>query len=145
MLCVFLLTLTTMNLPEWQDLRFGSMFVLPASCGTDIPRINKVMLSVWTWFYNNQNAVYCWVLVTHACNPSNLGSWEDCSLRPVQTNSLPDPISKITSAKWTGGVKGVKAGEHLLFKCEGLISNPSPANKKKNAVCASKLVHNNLL
>jgi hypothetical protein len=30
-----------------------------------------------------------------------------CSLKPSQANSLQDPISKITRAKWTGGVAQV--------------------------------------
>jgi hypothetical protein len=44
--------------------------------------------------------------VAHACNPSYLvgWDWEDYGLRPVLANSLWDPISKITRAKWTGGV-----------------------------------------
>jgi hypothetical protein len=42
---------------------------------------------------------------------------------------LGDPISKITRAKWTGGV--AEATEHLLCKCEALGSNPVPQKKKK--------------
>jgi hypothetical protein len=44
--------------------------------------------------------------VAHACNPSYLGDWdqEDQGLRPAWENSLRDAISKITRAKWTGGV-----------------------------------------
>jgi hypothetical protein len=44
--------------------------------------------------------------VVHACNPSYLGGWhwENCGSRPAQANSSWDPISKITRAKWTGGV-----------------------------------------
>jgi hypothetical protein len=42
----------------------------------------------------------------YACNPSYLGrlDWEDCSSRPTWANSSQDPISKITRAKWTGGM-----------------------------------------
>jgi hypothetical protein len=39
------------------------------------------------------------------------------------------PISKITRAKWTGGVP--LAVERLLCKCETLSSNPRPIKKKK--------------
>jgi hypothetical protein len=41
------------------------------------------------------------------------------------------PISKITRAKWPGGV--AQAVEQLLCKCkcEALSSNPSPTKKKK--------------
>jgi hypothetical protein len=39
------------------------------------------------------------------------------------------PISKITRAKWTGGM--AQAIEHLLCKCEALSSNPSLTKKKK--------------
>jgi hypothetical protein len=39
------------------------------------------------------------------------------------------PISKITRAKWTGGV--TQAVEHLLCKHKTLSSNPSPTKKKK--------------
>jgi hypothetical protein len=41
------------------------------------------------------------------------------------------PISKITRAKWTGGM--AQAIEHLLCKCEALSSNPSLTKKKKNS------------
>jgi hypothetical protein len=37
-------------------------------------------------------------------------------------------ISKITRAKWTGGV--AQAVEHLLYKHEALSSKPSPIKKK---------------
>jgi hypothetical protein len=43
------------------------------------------------------------------------------------------PISKITRAKWTGGVP--LAVERLLCKCETLSSNPRPIKKKKKKVC----------
>jgi hypothetical protein len=39
------------------------------------------------------------------------------------------PISKISRAKWTGGIDQVV--EFLLWKCEALSSNPSPTKKKK--------------
>jgi hypothetical protein len=42
-------------------------------------------------------------------------------------NSLRDPISKITTAKWTRSVTQVI--EHLLCKCESLSSNSSPTKK----------------
>jgi hypothetical protein len=42
---------------------------------------------------------------------------------------MQDPISKITRAKWTGGV--VQAVERLFCKSEALSSNPSPTKKKK--------------
>jgi hypothetical protein len=38
------------------------------------------------------------------------------------------PISKITRAKWSGGVARVV--DHLLGKCEALNSNPSPIKTK---------------
>jgi hypothetical protein len=40
------------------------------------------------------------------------------------------PISKISRAKWTGGIDQVV--EFLLWKCEALSSNPSPTKKKNN-------------
>jgi hypothetical protein len=48
---------------------------------------------------------------------------------------LKDPISKITRAKWTGGVAQVV--QHLLCKYKILSSNPSlpatrPPQKKRN-------------
>jgi hypothetical protein len=46
---------------------------------------------------------------------------------PVQETSLRDPISKITRAKWTGGV--AQAVEHLFCKCKALSSNPSLTKK----------------
>jgi hypothetical protein len=47
-----------------------------------------------------------------------LGGWdpEDWGLRPAWANSSQDPISKITRAKWTGGV--AQAMEYLLCKCK---------------------------
>jgi hypothetical protein len=61
-------------------------------------------------------------------NPSYLGGQdqEDCGLRPARTNSSRDRISKITRAKWTGGVAQVE--EHLLSKLKALSSNPRSAN-----------------
>jgi hypothetical protein len=58
------------------------------------------------------------VLVVHTCNPSNLGGWdwEDGSSKPDWANSL--PVSKITRAKWTGGV--AQAAECLLCKHKAL-------------------------
>jgi hypothetical protein len=41
---------------------------------------------------------------------------------------LKTPISKITRAKWTGGV--TRAGKHLLGKFKALSSNPSPTKNK---------------
>jgi hypothetical protein len=40
-----------------------------------------------------------------------------------------DPISKITTAKWTGDVTQVV--QHLLCKCKALSSSPRPTKKKK--------------
>jgi hypothetical protein len=39
------------------------------------------------------------------------------------------PSSKITKAKWTGGV--AQTAEHLLCKCKALSSNPSPKQDEK--------------
>jgi hypothetical protein len=50
-------------------------------------------------------------------------------LRPIQANSSRDPISKITRAKWTGGV--AQAVECMLCKHETLNSSPSPTGKKR--------------
>jgi hypothetical protein len=50
-------------------------------------------------------------------------------LRPAWANSSQDPISKITRAKWTGGV--TQAVELLLCKSKALSSNPSYQNNKK--------------
>jgi hypothetical protein len=59
-------------------------------------------------------------------------------LGPVWTNSLQDPISKITKAKGTGGV--AQAAEHMLCKCEALSSNPSSTPSKKTNMDQSKLI-----
>jgi hypothetical protein len=48
-------------------------------------------------------------------------------LRLAQANSWGDPISKITTGKWTGGV--AEAEEPLLCKCKALSSKLSPAKK----------------
>jgi hypothetical protein len=57
-----------------------------------------------------------WMLLTHTCNPSYLGSidQEDHGSRPAQTNSSRDPISKIPNTEkgwWMAQVV-----EHLLSK-----------------------------
>jgi hypothetical protein len=70
--------------------------------------------------------------VAHPCNLSYLGgwAWEDWGWKPALATSVRDPVSKITRAKWTGGV--AQAIQHLLCKCKTPSSNPGPPNKKKN-------------
>jgi hypothetical protein len=81
-------------------------------------------------------AVVSQVLVAHTCNPSHLGECnpEDRGSRPAQANISQDPISKVTRAKWTGGM--AQAAECLLCKYEALSlsSNPSPTKKKKKDI-----------
>jgi hypothetical protein len=50
-------------------------------------------------------------------------------LRPPGQTVHETPISKITRAKWTGGV--AQAAEDLFCKREGLSSNPSQTKKNK--------------
>jgi hypothetical protein len=68
---------------------------------------------------------YCSAPVAHGCNPSYLGGrdWKDGVSRPSQANTSLYPISKITRAKWTGGMAQVV--EHLLCNLKGLSSNSS--------------------
>jgi hypothetical protein len=47
-------------------------------------------------------------------------------------NSLQAPFSKITTAKWTGGV--AKVAKCLLCKGKAMRSNPSPTKKEKNVL-----------
>jgi hypothetical protein len=70
-------------------------------------------------------------LIAHAYNPSYLGGWdqEHRDSRPDEAYSLWDPVSKITRAKWTGGMTQVV--DHLLCKHEALNSNHSPTQKRK--------------
>jgi hypothetical protein len=59
-----------------------------------------------------------------------LGGWDKeahCSRPPWAKNSR-DLISKITRAKWTGGIGQVV--EYLLCKCKALSSNSSPTETK---------------
>jgi hypothetical protein len=46
------------------------------------------------------------VLAAHTCNPSYLRGWDqkDQGSRPAWVNRLEIPTSKVTRAKWTGGV-----------------------------------------
>jgi hypothetical protein len=80
--------------------------------------------------------------VAHTCNPSYPGGrdQEDGDLRPTQTNSLRDPISKTpnpththtythTHTHRTGRVAQVV--EHLPSKREAPSLNPNTAQKKK--------------
>jgi hypothetical protein len=62
--------------------------------------------------------LYSQVLVAHTFNPSYSGDrdQEDDSLKPVQTNSLRDPISKHPVTKnWAGGMA---QGEGPKFKSQ---------------------------
>jgi hypothetical protein len=63
-----------------------------------------------------------------------MGGWdrEDHDSRPAQANISQDPISKITTAKWTGGV--TQAVEHLLCKHKGLSLNPSFTKKEYTVI-----------
>jgi hypothetical protein len=54
---------------------------------------------------------------------------EDCGSRPASENSLCNPISKITTAKWTDCVSQMI--EHWHCKCDALSSYPSPTKNKK--------------
>jgi hypothetical protein len=47
----------------------------------------------------------------------------------IVRETTPPPISKISGAKWTGGV--VQGVEHLLCKHEALHSNPAKKKKRK--------------
>jgi hypothetical protein len=58
--------------------------------------------------------------------PVILATWE-AEIRPAQANSLKDPISKITRAKWTEGV--VQEVECLLCKPQ---SHPPPKKTRKH-------------
>jgi hypothetical protein len=53
------------------------------------------------------------------------GSWFEANRRQIVFKS---PISKITRAKWTGGV--TQAIEHLLCKHKALNSNLSPTENR---------------
>jgi hypothetical protein len=61
---------------------------------------------------------------------------EDAEIWRIEVHSQPwqiiheTSISKITTAKWTGGV--AQAVEHLFFMREAPSSNPRPTKKKKN-------------
>jgi hypothetical protein len=96
---------------------FGSL--PPSSC----PSLSRLYLKV-----RSSQA-----LVAQACNPSYRGGWdgEDHSSRSAQANSLQDPISKITTAKWIGSGSVAQVVEHLLCKQEALSSNYSPIKRKK--------------
>jgi hypothetical protein len=77
-----------------------------------------------------QKVLFCWVSVAHACNPTREAEIRRLSVpRPAPANSWRNSISKITRAKWTGGV--AQAVEHLLCKPEVLSSNSSPRKRKK--------------
>jgi hypothetical protein len=75
------------------------------------------------------NCVASQAPVTHTYNPSYLGSWDlNRGSRPAWANGSRDHISKMTRAKWTGGV--AQAVECLLCKCKTLTSNPSHIPQK---------------
>jgi hypothetical protein len=64
------------------------------------------------------------------CNPSYLGGWdrEDHGLRPAWANSSRDHVSKITTAKWTGGAAQVI--EHLFASTKSWVQTLVPAQNK---------------
>jgi hypothetical protein len=71
---------------------------------------SKMMQPIWEtiWqFLITSKTNLDQVPVAHAWNPG--WDWEDYSLRPAQENSLRDPITKLTKAKWTGGIAQVVA------------------------------------
>jgi hypothetical protein len=86
----------------------------------------------------NKKKILSWVLVAHTCNPSYLGGWdwEDHNLRSVQANSLWDPISKTTIAKWTEGVAQVV--ENLLCKHGALNLNLCPTTNKQKKILTKR-------
>jgi hypothetical protein len=71
--------------------------------------------------------------------PVILATWEAKTGRIAVQDQLKQsvcetPISRITRAKWTGGLAqavGCLLCKCLLFKCKALSSNPSPIKKKK--------------
>jgi hypothetical protein len=67
------------------------------------------------------------ILITWEAEIGRITVWG----QPGQT-VLETPISKVTRAKWTGGV--VQAVEHLLCTCKTLNSNPVP-NLAELQVC----------
>jgi hypothetical protein len=70
-----------------------------------------------------------WALVTHACNPSVLGCWDQeySGSRPAQADSSGDPhLPNNQNKKMDWGV-----AQHLLSTHEVLSSNLSPSKKKK--------------
>jgi hypothetical protein len=83
------------------------------------PAINKLVLAGHQWL-----------------TPVILATWEVVIQRITVLGQPREilhqtPISKISRAKWAGGVAQVV--ECLLCKCQALISNFSPKKKKKNA------------
>jgi hypothetical protein len=88
---------------------------------------------------NLKTSCSLWVPVAHAYNPSYLGAeigritvWGQLGQNVHET-----PISKITRAKWTGGV--TQAVECLLCKHEALMANPNPTRKKRKKSCPQAL------
>jgi hypothetical protein len=66
--------------------------------------------------------------------PVLLSTWE-AEIWRIKFEASPDPSSqdpssKVTRAKWTGGV--AQEVKHLFCKCKDLSSSPSPTKKNKN-------------
>jgi hypothetical protein len=78
------------------------------------------------WKFNNETHYF---LVAHTCNLIYFGDWDqdDHGSRLTQANTLQDSVSKITRAKWTGGVS--QAVECPLYKCKTLSSNLNPTKE----------------
>jgi hypothetical protein len=83
--------------------------------------------ALWEASFGGRTAGY------QGLTPITLATWE-AEIRKITVQAQPrqivqeTPTSKITKAKWPGGV--VQAIEHLLCNCEALSSNPSPTKIK---------------
>jgi hypothetical protein len=83
--------------------------------------------------WEKKNSIYRHLVLI----PVILATWEAEIRRVMIQGQLGQivheiPISKITRAKWTGGV--AQAVERLLCKCKALSSNPGPTKNSNTSI-----------
>jgi hypothetical protein len=110
---------------QWIPNPYNSAFILLLIIFVSLAEVN-IFSSFWILLFECRKIFSkLWWLM-----PVFVATWEDRGSSPAWANSSRNLISKITRAKWTGGVAQVV--EYLLCKREVLSSNTSLIRRQKN-------------